>query len=91
MLLLEKFEIVAFCIPCIGHSFGLFLLLQTTFPGFNGFFQKVFFINLCLAEVTITSLAIIKRIVTPLNLESYYTCVLSVSYTHLTLPTIYSV
>ena len=76
MLLLEKFEIVAFCTPCIGHSFGLFLLLQTTFPGFNGFFQKVFFINLCLAEVTITSLAIIKRIVTPLNLESYYTCVL---------------
>ena len=67
---------MAFCIPCIGHSFGLFLLLQTTFPGFNGFFQKVFFINLCLAEVTITSLAIIKRIVTPLNLESYYTCVL---------------
>ena len=76
MLLVEKFEIVALCIPCIGHSLGLFLLLQTTFPGFNGLFQKVFFINLCLAEVTITALAMIKRIITPLNLESYHTSVL---------------
>ena len=75
MLLIIKCEILALSIPCIGHLFGLFLLLRTKFPGFNGFFQKVFFINLCLSEVMITSMAIFKRIITRSN-TAYYTILL---------------
>ena len=57
-----KIEIVTLSVPCLGHLFGLFLLLRTSFPGFNGLFQKMFFINLCLSEVLITFLAIVKRL-----------------------------
>ena len=71
MLLIVKMEILALSIPCVGHSFGLFLLLKTKFPGFNGFFQNLFFINLCLSEVMITSLAIVKRVITSSH-TAYY-------------------
>lgn len=57
-----KIEIVTLSVPCLGHLFGLFLLLRTSFPGFNGLFQKMFFINLCLSEVVIIFLATVKRL-----------------------------
>ena len=75
MLTIVKIEIFALSIPCLGHAFGLFLLLRTRFPGFNGFFQKVFFINLCLSEVMITFFAIVKRFITSSSKACYATLI----------------